>query len=98
MDCVAQILDFYNRKIDDKQAPLNYKLYLSNLLIKIMKNFSEGKTNDFELQNCLILLINLFSDHDSPDHYNNKGKNANDIADEEKSLFKEILKREFINS
>ncbi len=100
MDCVAHILDFYNSKLSTKEVNPNHfsRLYLSNLLIKIMKNFSEGKTKDLELRNCLILLVNLFSDNDSPDHYNEKGKNVKEIIGAERSAFKEILKNEFLSN
>jgi len=49
MDCVANILDFYNQKskeMEDDFYSFN-KVYLSNLLIKIMKNFNGTKNNDF---------------------------------------------------
>jgi len=97
MDCVDQILEFYKNKANSEieKAQLN-KVWLSKLLIKIMKNFNGKKTDDLELKNCLILLVNLFSDNDTPDFYNHKGKNSKQIANEEKASFKEILKSEFL--
>ncbi|MBY9010250.1 MAG: hypothetical protein KGD74_10335 [Candidatus Lokiarchaeota archaeon] len=100
MDCIANILDFYNMKsksMKDDQSNFN-KVWLSNLLIKIMKNFNRDKNNDLELQNCLILLVNLFSDDDSPDFYNKKGIDTHELRNSEKSLFTETLKSEFLNN
>jgi len=98
MDCVANILDFYNKKSKDEEIDLSHfnKFWLSNLLIKIMKNCNEGRTNDLELQNCLILLVNLFSNDDSPDFYNAKGKIVQELLDDDKSKYISILKSEFL--
>jgi len=100
MDCVANILDFYNRKSKDEEIDLSQfnKIWLSNLLIKIMNNFNSGRTNDLELKNCLILLVNLFSNSDSPDNYNHKGKNTDELVNNERDDYKEILKSEFLNN
>ncbi|GAG54867.1 unnamed protein product, partial [marine sediment metagenome] len=51
MDCLANILDFYNSKSKDEEIDLSHfkKVWLSNLLIKIMKNFNKKQTNDLEL-------------------------------------------------
>ena len=100
MDCVANILDFYNRKSKDEEIDLSQfnKVWLNNLLIKIMKNFNSERINDLELKNCLILLVNLFSNNDSPDNYNHKGKNTQELVHKEKSAYREILKSEFLNN
>jgi len=95
MDCISQILKFYKSKVKDEvAAPQMNKVWLSNLLIKLMSTFN-GKANYLELRNCLILLVNLFSDHDSPDHYNHKGKCVTELTKKEKNKFKEILSNEF---
>ncbi|MBY8981214.1 MAG: hypothetical protein KGD72_12555 [Candidatus Lokiarchaeota archaeon] len=100
MDCVANILDFYNRKSKDREDDLpNFnKVWLSNLLIKIMKNFNKDKNNDLELQNCLILLVNLFSNNDCPDFYNKKGIDTSELVNSDKLHFTDILKSEFLNN
>ena len=100
MDCVENILDFYNRKSKDEEIGLSQfnKVWLSNLLIKFMHNFNSGRTNDLELKNCLILLVNLFSNNDSPDNYNHRGKNTQELVDNERTDYKEILKSEFLNN
>ena len=100
MDCVANILDFYNMKsksMEDDLESFN-KGCLSKLLIKIMKNFNRDKKNDLELQNCLILLVNLFSNNDSPDFYNQKGIDTHELINSDKITFSEILKSEFLNN
>jgi len=100
MDCVNNILDFYNNKSKKEEIDISHlnKVWLSNLLIKIMNNFNEGRTNDLELQNCLILLVNLFSNDESPDYYNKKGKNIRELLDDEKSNYIDILKSEFLSN
>jgi hypothetical protein len=100
MDCVENILDFYNRKSKDEEIGLSQfnKVWLSNLLIKFMHNFNSGRTNDLELKNCLILLVNLFSNNDSPDNYNHRGKNTQELGEKERGDYKEILKSEFLNN
>jgi len=98
MDCITSILDFYNNKSKDEEIDVSHfnKVWLSNLLIKIMRNVNEGRTNDLELQNCLILLVNLFSNDDCPDFYNKKGKNVRELLDEDKSNYIDVLKSEFL--
>jgi len=100
MDCVNHVLDFYNNKSkeDDIDLPQFHKVWLSNLLIKIMNNFAKHKTNELELRNCLVLLVNLFSTNESPDHYNLKGKSTRDLIDQERNDFKEIMRNEFLNN
>ena len=100
MDCIANILDFYYRKSKDEENDLSQfnKVWLSNLLIKIMNNFKSGRTNDLELKNCLILLVNLFSNNDSPDNYNHKGRSTQELVNNERATFKEILRSEFLNN
>ncbi len=101
MDCIAQIMEFYHNKAKSAHDPVQFnKVWLSNLLIKLMKNFNGKATpeDNFQLRNCLILLISLFSNNDSPDHYNKKGKGSKELSSKEKELFKELLANEFLNN
>ena len=100
MDCITNILDFYSNKSKDEEIDLSQfnKVWLSNLLIKIMKNFNKGRTNDLELQNCLILLVNLFSNDDSPDFYNKKGKNVRELVNDDRTNYMDVLKSEFLKN
>ena len=94
MDCLARVLEFYNKKEKEglAQSDLN-RLWLSNLLIKIMSKFN-GNSDYSELQNCLILLINLFDNNEGPDHYTNKGKGLEELSQGERSMFKQIMAAE----
>ena len=101
MDCIAQIMEYYHNKAKEAPNPIQFdKVCLSNLLIKLMRNFNGKATKEenLQLQNCLILLINLFSDNDSPDHYNKKGKRVNKLTGTEKNRYQEILANEFLNN
>ena len=99
MDCVGQIIDFYNRNIageDVNPGDMN-KVWLSKLLVKLMTSFNENRMDELNLRNCLILLVNLFSNSYGPDHYCNSGINADDLPPDEKSYFKEMLTMDFLN-
>lgn len=101
MDCIAQIMEFYHNKAKENLNPIQFnKVYLSTLLIRVMKNFNGKATKEeyLRLQNCLVLLINLFSNNDGPDHYNKKGKGVNKLSEAEKDLYKEILANEFLDN
>lgn len=94
-------MEFYHNKVRENLNPIQFnKIFLSTLLIKLMKSFNGNATKEenLRLQNCLILLINLFSNNDSPDHYNKKGKGVNKLSEDEKDLYKEILANEFLNN
>jgi hypothetical protein len=99
MDCVNQILDFYNRKTHEKGVDLNQfrKIWFSNLLIKLSQSVNGSKDSLQDLQNCLVLLINLFSDCEDPDYVHAKGKIVNQLDKEESNYYKELLKSEFVN-
>jgi hypothetical protein len=100
MDCVSQVLEFYNSKVCTKEIEDRDKksLYLSKLLIRVMSCFSEERINSSELRNCLLILVNLFSNVPGPDNYCSRGKNAQNLPIEEKVHFKEILLGEFGNN
>lgn len=98
MDCLTRVLEFYDKKEKEgiNQSDLN-RLWLSNLLIKLMSKFN-GNSSSSELRNCLILLVNLFDNNNGADHYNNKGKSLEELSRGEKSIFKEIMTSEFMNN
>lgn len=101
MDCIAQIMEFYYNKAKSADDPVQFnKVWLSNLLIKLMKSFNYKTTpeDNLKLRNCLVLLINLFSNNDSPDHYNKKGKGIEELNVKEKQIYREILLDEFLNN
>ena len=94
MDCLTRVLEFYDKKEKEGlcQSDLN-RVWLSNLLIKIMSKFN-GNSNSSELRNCLILLVNLFDSNEGADHYINKGKALEELSQGEKSIFKQIMESE----
>ena len=98
MDCLTRVLELYDKKEKEglSQLDLN-RLWLSNLLIKIMSKF-DGKSNSSELRNCLILLVNLFGNSIEVDHYTNKGKSLEELSQKEKSIFKQIMATELMNN
>ncbi|TFF85817.1 MAG: hypothetical protein EU517_01195 [Promethearchaeota archaeon] len=98
MDCLTRVLEFYDRKEKEgiSQPELN-RLWLSNLLIKIMSKFN-GNINSSELKSCLILLVNLFDCNDGADHYSGKGKALEELSEGEKSIFKRIMAAELTNN
>ena len=98
MDCLTRVLEFYDKKEKEglNQSDLN-RLWLSNLLIKIMSKFN-GNSNSSELRNCLILLVNLFDNNNGADHYTNKGKSLKELSQGEKSTFKQIMAEELMNN
>lgn len=101
MDCISQILEFYNNKAKRAHNPVQFnKVWLSNLLIKLMRNFNGKATpeDNLQLQNCLVLLINLFSNDDCPDNYNRKGKCSAELSSKEKEYYKDVLTNEFLNN
>ena len=100
MDCVSQVLEFYNNKVCSREIEDRDKksLYLSKLLIRVMGCFSEERIDSSELRNCLLILVNLFSNVPGPDNYCSRGKSAHTLPIEEKIHFKEILLDEFRNN
>jgi hypothetical protein len=98
MDCLTRVLEFYDKKEKEGigQSDLN-RLWLSNLLVKLMSKFN-GNSKSSELRNCLILLVNLFDNHESADHYNSKGRALEELSQGEKSVFKQIMAREVANN
>jgi hypothetical protein len=100
MDCVNQILEFYNRNVKTEEFNPDgmNKVWLSKLLIKLMISFEEKQMDKLNLKNCLILLVNLYSNFYGPDHYCTRGKNAQELPKEEKESYKDLLFGEFINN
>ena len=92
MSCVDKILELYENA--DMINSIRGKIYFSKILIKLMSDLDEGQTNHLEVQNCLILLLNLASNLDAPDHYHSKGKNSDNLTNTEKQEFFHLLQAE----
>ena len=100
MDCINQILKFYDRNVDENLNNIDKLkgIWLSNILIKIMNRFNEKNINSIELKNCFILLLNLFSNNDNPDHFHGKGRDRTELSGGEKRIYLNILKDEFMRN
>ena len=94
MDCIDQILEFYNHKEIHKYREI--KIRLAKILIELMNDLNE-KGNLIRVQNCLILLINLFFDLESPDYLHNQGKSINDLSEDELNIMYDLLHSELNN-
>lgn len=93
LDCVDQIMDFYNKKNTINVNKL--KIWLSNALIKLMKKMHKDR-DLLNIRNCLLLLINLFFEDDGhADYLENKGLQTADLTGEERTVLCDILKKEF---
>ena len=91
MDCLDKILDFYNNR--DTEELRNIRVRLGKILIKLMDDLKDPVNLD-RVQNCLILLINLFFDIESPDHYHRQGKSSKELTKDELDKLNELLLKE----
>ena len=95
MDCIDRILEFYDKKNSHELRDI--KIRLGQILIKLM--YDLGNPQNLGLvQNCLILLINLFFDIEPPDHYHLQGKSRSELSEDELNKVNELLKNSLINN
>jgi len=90
--CIDKILEFYQNKslIHTSEG----RIWLGRALIKLMKDLEEGRSNFLEVRNCLILLLNLLTNIEVPDHYHRKGKSLEYLSEKEKRKVFSLLKSE----
>ncbi|MFW9828664.1 MAG: hypothetical protein ACFFEY_13815 [Candidatus Thorarchaeota archaeon] len=86
-DCLDKILDIYE----------NSEVKRYEILISLMKDLDKELSNTIRVRNCLLLLINLFFNPDSPDYAYNKGKSPPELSQNEKHEMLELLRCEFHN-
>ena len=86
-DCFDKILDIYT----------NSEVKRYKALIKLMKDLDKEITNAIRVRNCLILLVNLCFNPESPDYTYNKGKSPPELSEQERSEMQELLRCEFNN-
>ncbi|MFX1391240.1 MAG: hypothetical protein ACFE9Z_14335 [Promethearchaeota archaeon] len=86
-DCLDKILDIYE----------NSEVKRYHFLITLMKDLDREISNAIRIRNCLILLVNLFFNPDSPDYAYNKGKSTRQLSQTEKHEMLELLRCEFNN-
>ena len=91
MDCIDNILDFYNNKDTEE-----LQIRLGKILIKLMDDLKNPKNLDC-VRSCLILLINLFFDIESPDHYHLQGKSSSELTKDELDKVNDLLIKELNN-
>ena len=90
--CIDRILEFYeNQKLINTPQG---RIFLSQVIIRLMKELDEGHSNFLEVRNCLILLLNLFTNIEAPDHYHSKGKSVEELTEKEKRELFGLLKSE----
>ncbi len=86
-DCLDEILDIYG----------NSEVNRYKILISLMKDLDKELSNAIRVRNCLLLLINLFFNPESPDYAYNKGKSPPELSQYEKHEMLELLRCEFHN-
>lgn len=91
MDCIDKILEFYNSREIHKVDEI--KIRLGTILVELMKDLNDPR-NLFRVQNCLILLINLFFDIEYPDHLHKQGKPISDLSEDELKIVHDLLRSE----
>ncbi|MFX1393554.1 MAG: hypothetical protein ACFFAH_08260 [Promethearchaeota archaeon] len=91
MDCIDKILDFYNNREIYKVHEI--KICLGTILIELMNDLNDP-VNLFRVQNCLILLINLFFNIKYPDHLHEQGKPISDLSEDELKIVNDLLRSE----
>ena len=99
MSCIDKILDFYeNHPVFNNPEG---KEWFSKAITKLMKKLDYDEKKSQEIRNCLILLLNLFSDNENPDLYQSRGKDLNELSKNEQNEIIEFLGEEldkFINN
>jgi hypothetical protein len=86
-DCFDKILEIYE----------NSEVKRYKALIHLMKDLDKEISNAIRVRNCLILLVNLCFNPESPDFSYNRGKSPHELSKDEISVMHEILKFELIN-
>jgi hypothetical protein len=86
-DCLDKILDIYE----------NSEVKRYHTLIKLMKALDHEISNAIRIRNCLILLVNLCFNPNSPDYAYNKGKSPTELSQNERFKMIELLRCEFNN-
>ena len=86
-DCLDKILEIYE----------NSEVKRYEILISLMKDLDKELSDAIRVRNCLLLLINLFFNPESPDYAYNKGKSPPELSQNERHEMLELLRCEFHN-
>jgi len=97
MDCINQILSFYNENTS-KENPESQevRVWSLNTVRRLMESLNSEKDH-LRVKNCLLLVLNLFFNLESPDNFCNKGKSSKELSKRERSQMCESLKMELNN-
>jgi len=97
MDCINQILSFYNDTASkENQDSQEVKIWSFNTLRRLMETLN-SEEDHLRVKNCLLLILNLFFDLDSPDNFSNKGKSSKELSNAERRQMCDLLKMELNN-
>ena len=78
MDCYDEILTVYNQS---NSLQLSSEQWVYTYIIKLMNGLSK-LYESLQIQNCLMLLLNLFC-VDAPDRYHEQGKDITELTKNE---------------
>ncbi len=93
MSCIDKILDFYNNHpvFNNPEG----KEWFGRAMVKLMNKFEKkDDKKSQEIRNCLILLLNLFNDNESPDLYSARGKDYTELSENEQDEIIDLLNNE----
>ncbi len=93
MTCIDKILDFYNNHpvFNNPEG----KEWFGRAMVNLMNKFNKkDDKKSLEIKNCLILLMNLFSDNESPDLYSARGKDFTELSENEQDELIDLLNNE----
>ena len=96
MDCINQILSFYNDTAKDNQDSQEVKVWSFNTLRRLMETLN-SEEDHLRVKNCLLLILNLFFDLDTPDNLSKKGKSSKELSNAERRQMCDLLKMELNN-
>ena len=92
MDCINQILSFYNdNESKENQDSQEVQVWSLNAVRRLMESLNSEKDN-LRVKNCLLLMLNLFFNLDSPDNLCNKGKSSKDLSNTERRQMCDSIK------
>jgi hypothetical protein len=92
MDCINQILSFYNdveRKANQESQEVRAWSY--NTMRRLMESLN-SEEDHLRVKNCLLLVLNLFFNLEPPDDLSNKGKSAKDLSNTERRQMCDSIK------
>lgn len=97
MDCINQILSFYkDNESKENRESQEVRVWSLNAVRRLMESLN-SEEDHLRVKNCLLLVLNLFFNLESPDNLSNKGKSAKDLSNTERRQMCDALKMELNN-